>query len=172
MELAIREAKARLSGLITAAHKSRFFPEDVIDALEDQEETFLPMTTLQAARALETPFDHMDPFDEFLLVQVQEEGLRLLTVDRRLVGQPLAVGAHELEQTNFREERVPADLKERLMVPKAAPEALKACAEETNRLNRERRASGATDRNELEDVVAGTRLASMGARRSGMGGNA
>ena len=81
----------------SGARKSRFSPEDVIDALEDQEVTFLPMTMLQVARALETPLDHMDPFDELLLVQAQEEGLRLLTVDRRLVGHPLAVGAHELE---------------------------------------------------------------------------
>lgn len=166
MELAIREAKARLSGLITAARKSRFSPEDVIEVLEDQEVTFLPVTMLQAARALKTPFDHMDPFDEFLLVQAQEEGLRLLTVDRLLVGQPFAVGAHELEQTNFHEERVPADLKDRLTVPEAPAEAMKACAEETNRLNRECRALGATDRNELADVVAGTRIASTCARRN------
>ena len=52
------------------------------------------------------------------------------------------------------------------MDPEAAAEAMKACAEETNRLNRERRASGATDRNELADVVVGTRLASKCARRN------
>ena len=152
----------------SGGRKSRFSPEDVIDALEDQEVTFLPMTMLQAARALETPLDHTDPFDELLLVQAQEESLRLLTVDRRLVDHPLAVGAHEIEQTNFHEERVPADLKERLTAREVAAEAMKACAEETIRLNRERRASGATDRNELADAVAGARLARMCARRSCM----
>ena len=46
---------------------------------EDQEVTFLPMTMRHAARGLRTELDHKDPFDELLLVQVQEEGLRLLT---------------------------------------------------------------------------------------------
>ena len=71
-------------------------PEDVVAALQDQDITFLPMTMRQAASELEIPLDHKDPFDELLLVQAQEEGLRLLAVDRRLVGHPLAVEAHEL----------------------------------------------------------------------------
>ncbi len=50
------------------------------------------------------------------------------------------------------EERVMAGLREKLMAPEAAAEAMKAYAEETNRLNRERRASGATDRKELADI--------------------
>ena len=50
------------------------------------------------------------------------------------------------------EERVLAGLKEQLMVPEAAAEAMRAWAEETNRLNRERRASGKTDRQELAAV--------------------
>ncbi len=77
--------------------KSRFSPDDVVAALEEQEVTFLPMTMLHAARELETPLDHKDPFDELLLVQAQEEGLRLLTVDRLLARHPLSVAAHELE---------------------------------------------------------------------------
>ena len=76
--------------------KSRFSPEDVVAALQDQDITFLPMTMRHAASELETTLDHKDPFDELLLVQAQEEGLRLLTVDRRLVEHPLAVEAHEL----------------------------------------------------------------------------
>lgn len=80
----------------SGARKSRFSPEDVVDVLEDQEVTFLPMTIRHAARALRTAIDHRDPFDELLLVQAQEEGLKLLTVDRRLLGHPLAVAACEL----------------------------------------------------------------------------
>ena len=80
----------------SGARKSRFSPEDVIDALEDQDATFLPMTMLHAARALKTPLGHKDPFDELLLVQAQEEGLRLLTADRRLLGHPLAIAVREL----------------------------------------------------------------------------
>ena len=91
-EMRLKYAARHPSG----ARKSRFSPEHVIDALADQDVTFLPMTMLHAARALETPLGHRDPFDELLLVQAQEEGLRLLTVDRRLAGHPLAVGTHEL----------------------------------------------------------------------------
>ena len=47
------------------------------------------------------------------------------------------------------EGRVLAGLKDRLMAPEAAAEAMRAYAEETNRLNRERRASGEGDRREL-----------------------
>ena len=47
------------------------------------------------------------------------------------------------------EERVLAGLKEKLMAPEAAAEAIRAWAEETNRLNRERRAAGEADRREL-----------------------
>lgn len=76
--------------------KSRFSPEDVIDMLEDQDVTFLPMTMLHAARQLRVPLDHRDPFDELLLVQAQEEDLRLLTVDGRMIGHPLAISAAEV----------------------------------------------------------------------------
>ena len=50
------------------------------------------------------------------------------------------------------EERVLAGLKDKLMVPEVAAEAMRAWAEETNRLNRERRASGESDRRELAEV--------------------
>ncbi len=50
------------------------------------------------------------------------------------------------------EERVLAGLKDRLMAPEAAAEAMKAYAEETNRINRDRRAAGANDRRELADI--------------------
>ena len=36
------------------------------------------------------PILHKDPFDELLLVQAQEEGLKLLTMDRQIIGHPLA----------------------------------------------------------------------------------
>jgi len=58
---------------------------------------FLPMTMRHSACELAMLHDHKDPFDELLLVQAQGEGLRLLTVDRHLIGHPLAVTARELE---------------------------------------------------------------------------
>ena len=71
--------------------KSPFDPNDVIAVLEGQDVILLPMTMSHAARTLEAPIDHKDPFDELLLVQAQEEGLKLLTADRRIIGHPLAI---------------------------------------------------------------------------------
>ena len=68
-------------------------PNDVVAALEEQNVEFLALTIEHAARELATPLAHKDPFDELLLVQAQEEGLRLLTTDRLLVGHPLAITA-------------------------------------------------------------------------------
>ena len=73
--------------------KSFFDPNVVLNMLEDQDVIFLPMTPSHAARSLEIPITHKDPFDEILLVQAQEEGLKLLTIDRQLIGHPLAVKA-------------------------------------------------------------------------------
>ena len=50
------------------------------------------------------------------------------------------------------EGRVMAGLKDEPMAPEAAAEAMQAYAEETNRINRARRASGAADRKELADI--------------------
>lgn len=71
--------------------KSPYDPADVVTALEEQDVRFLPVNIIHAARKLETPIAHKDPFDEILLVQAQEEGLKLLTRDRLLVGHPLAI---------------------------------------------------------------------------------
>lgn len=71
--------------------KSPFNPNDVIVALKEQDVTFLTMTSVHAAQALEPPLAHRDPFDELLLVQAHEEGLKLLTVDQALIGHPLTI---------------------------------------------------------------------------------
>ena len=71
--------------------KNPYDPNDVVVMLEQQGVTFLTMTARHAACDLETPIAHKDPFDEMLLVQAQEEELKLLTHDRRLIGHPLAV---------------------------------------------------------------------------------
>lgn len=75
----------------TGMRKSPFDPNDVIAMLEGQNVSFLPITVRHAARELDTPLAHKDPFDELLLVQAQEEGLKLLTRDQQMAGHPLAV---------------------------------------------------------------------------------
>lgn len=51
------------------------------------------------------------------------------------------------------ETRMLDGLRNRLMVPEIAAEAMRAYAEETNRLNRERRSSGEADRREVEKLT-------------------
>lgn len=75
----------------SGARKSPFDPNAVLAVLEDQEVVFVPMTMRHAARALDVPLAHRDPFDELLLVQAQEEGLQLLTADRLLADHPLTI---------------------------------------------------------------------------------
>ena len=53
----------------------------------------LPLTARHAAAELAQPLGHKDPFDELLLVQAQEEGMRLLTRDATLVGHPFSVSS-------------------------------------------------------------------------------
>ena len=86
-EMRLKFRARRASG----ERKSAFDPNDVIALLEGQDVTFLPMAVSHAARELATPIDHKDPFDELLLVQAQEEELKLLTADRRIAGHPLAI---------------------------------------------------------------------------------
>mgnify|MGYP000058816115 CR=1 FL=1 len=74
----------------SGARKSWLDPTAVVGLLEEQDVTFLPMTVAHAAARLETPLKHKDPFDELLLLQAQAEGLRMMTVDRRLAKHPLA----------------------------------------------------------------------------------
>ena len=106
MELALHEAETCLSAVsiwemrlkYRARHpsgkrKSPFNPDSVVAMVERQDVTSLPMTMQHAARELEVPIPHKDPFDELLLVQAQEEGLRFLTADRQLIGHPLEITA-------------------------------------------------------------------------------
>lgn len=71
--------------------KSPYDPNDVLAILQGQDVTFLSVEASHAARELKTPIPHRDPFDQLLLVQAQEEGLRLLTSDRQLAEHPLAI---------------------------------------------------------------------------------
>jgi PIN domain nuclease of toxin-antitoxin system len=51
----------------------------------------LPLMARHAAAQLAQPLGHEDPFDELLLVQAQEEGMRLVTRDTKLIGHPFAI---------------------------------------------------------------------------------
>ena len=86
-EMRIKHASRHRSG----ARKSPHDPQLVLEALERQDVSFLPITEVHAARSLDVSLPHRDPFDEILLAQAQVEGMRFLTKDQLLVNHPLAV---------------------------------------------------------------------------------
>ena len=77
---------------ISGARKGPINPGAVVAFAEAIAWELLPLTARHAAAGLAQPLGHKDPFDELLLVQAQEEGMRLLTRDAKLVGHPFSIG--------------------------------------------------------------------------------
>lgn len=76
---------------ISGGRKGSLNPAVVLAFAKAIDWELLPLTAAHAAAGLAQPLGHKDPFDELLLVQAQEEGMRLLTRDAKLVGHPFAV---------------------------------------------------------------------------------
>lgn len=76
---------------ISDARKRPIDPAAVVTFGTAMNWKMLPLTARHAAAGLPQPLAHKDPFDELLLVQAQEEGMRLLTRDGKLVGHPFAL---------------------------------------------------------------------------------
>lgn len=76
---------------ISGGRKDAVNPAAVVAFAAGVDWEFLPLTARHAAAELAHSLEHKDPFDELLLVQAQEEGMRLLTRDSKLAGHPLAV---------------------------------------------------------------------------------
>ena len=75
---------------ISGARKDPLHPGAIVAFAAAIGWEFLRLTAGHAAAGLVHPLDHKDPFDELLLVQAQEEGMRLLTRDAKLIDHPLA----------------------------------------------------------------------------------
>lgn len=88
-EMKLKHNARRASG----ERKSPHDPNDVLALLEELGIAILPVPPEHMAAELEPPLHHGDLFDEMLLVQAQEEGMRLLTIDRLLADHPLALSA-------------------------------------------------------------------------------
>ena len=80
---------------VSGARKGPIHPGMVVAFAAAVGWEFLPLTVRHAAAELSHPLDHRDPFDELLLVQAQEENMRLLTRDTKLVGHPFAAMGKE-----------------------------------------------------------------------------
>ncbi len=76
---------------ISGARQGLVEPASVVAFAAAMDWELLPLTTRHAAAVLTEPLEHKDPFDELLLVQAQEEGMRLLTRDGRLAGHRCAL---------------------------------------------------------------------------------
>lgn len=71
-EIAIKKAAGRLEA-----------PEDLLDALAENEFATLVITPVHALTAGRLPPHHSDPFDRMLIAQAQTEGLTLVSLDRQ-----------------------------------------------------------------------------------------
>lgn len=71
---------------ISGARKGPVPPSAVVAFGMAMNWELLPLTAHHAAATLAQPLMHKDPFDELLLVQAQEEGMRSLTRDGKLAG--------------------------------------------------------------------------------------
>ncbi len=76
---------------ISGSRKGPLDPAVVVTFARAVDWSLLPLTAAHAAASLAPPLPHKDPFDELLLVQAQEEGMRLLTRDAKLLGHPFVV---------------------------------------------------------------------------------
>ncbi len=86
-ELRLKWHKLHISG----SRKGPLDPAVIVAFARAMDWLLLPLTATHAAAILAAPLPHKDPFDELLLAQAQEEGMRLLTRDSKLAGHPFAV---------------------------------------------------------------------------------
>ena len=76
---------------ISGDRKGSVSPASIVSFAAAMVWEFLPLTAHHAMTDLAHPLEHKDPFDELLLVQAQEKGMRLLTRDSKLNQHPRAV---------------------------------------------------------------------------------
>lgn len=68
----------------TALGKINIRPQDVMEGIHDSGFTELPVSVEHGLRAGMLTSHHRDPFDRMLVAQAQEDGLTLVTRDRRI----------------------------------------------------------------------------------------
>lgn len=76
---------------VSGERKGPLEPAAVVAFAQAMDWELFPLTAAHAAAGLDQPLGHKDPFDELLLVQAQEAGMRLLTRDSKLAGHPFAI---------------------------------------------------------------------------------
>ena len=90
--VAVWELRLKWNSLfVSGQRKGPVHPSAIVAFAAAIDWELLPLTARHAAAELAQPLGHKDPFDELLLVQAQEEGMRLLTRDTKLIGHPFAI---------------------------------------------------------------------------------
>ncbi|MGE4048748.1 MAG: type II toxin-antitoxin system VapC family toxin [Acetobacteraceae bacterium] len=75
---------------ISGSRKGPVAPATVVAFARGIGWELLPLTAVHASAEPPQKLGHKDPFDELLLVQAQQQGMRLLTHDAKLIGYPFA----------------------------------------------------------------------------------
>ena len=88
-ELRIKWEKRSASG----ERKGQIDPKDLLGILRQLNIPLIPLDPEVASTALNGAAPNKDPFDEMLLIQAQELGMKLFTRDRDLFDHPVAVTA-------------------------------------------------------------------------------
>jgi PIN domain nuclease of toxin-antitoxin system len=78
---------------MSGERKGPVHPAAIVSFAAAMDWELLTLTAKHAAAELAEPILHKDPFDELLLIQAQEEGMRLLTRDTKLAAHRLAIAA-------------------------------------------------------------------------------
>jgi PIN domain nuclease of toxin-antitoxin system len=92
--VAVWELRLKWNSLyVSGQRKGPVHPSAIVAFAVAIDWELLTLTAKHAAAALAEPMSHKDPFDELLLIQAQEEGMRLLTRDAKLAAHPLAITA-------------------------------------------------------------------------------
>jgi PIN domain nuclease of toxin-antitoxin system len=75
---------------VSGERKGPANPVDVLDGIRSMGITVIELDPVHAATALQGGIKTKDPFDDMLLVQAQETGMKLFTRDGKLKDHPLA----------------------------------------------------------------------------------
>jgi len=90
--VAVWELRLKWNSLyVSGDRKGPLHPTAIVTFAAAMSWQLLALTAAHTTAELTDPLSHKDPFDELLLIQAQQEGMRLLTRDSKLVAHPLAI---------------------------------------------------------------------------------
>ena len=92
---------------MSGERKGPIDPTEVLEGLKAFDVPVLPLDPEHAAKELLAPISNSDPFDELLLTQAQELGMKLLTRDGKLMVHCIACIAPRLPPITAAKQSIP-----------------------------------------------------------------